>query len=477
MRLLASRPMRGPRILLLGVVLLAGACAIASAEPTPSSSPASAPTTAEQVAPAAEDPVGIEHLDHLVFIVQENRSFDHYFGTYPGADGLPRDDQGKISVCIPNPYLGRCARAYRTEAQRAWGGPHGEKDARVDINDGKMNGFARALRDKPNRCWTEPTMPSCSGMVGPQLQPDVVSYHTARSIPNYWTYARNYVLQDRMFGPTDSWTLPAHLYLMSAWSASCEDPTDVTTCTSDVDLGDPADVWSYGEDPVYGWTDITRLLDDADVSWGYFVGNGTCWNPPCPPTDEPWSSPARNPVPGFVESAATDLTDNILTFDAFLALAAADDLPTVSWIVPDSVGSEHPLGSETRIKDGQAHVTRMINAVMQSQLWDTSAIFVTWDDWGGFYDHVPPPIVDENGYGMRVPGLVISPYAKEGYIDHQTLTFDAYLKLIEDRFLGGQRLPLQGRPVVREEVFEFVLEDSFDFTQEPREPLILDPRP
>jgi phospholipase C len=314
-------------------------------------------------------------------------------------------------------------------------------------------------------------------MLGPDLQPDVMSYHTARSIPNYWAYARNYVLQDRMFGPTDSWTLPAHLYLMSAWSAVCSDPADVDTCVSDVDLGDPAGVWSYGEDPVYGWTDITRLLDAQDVSWGYFVGNGTCWDPPCAPTDEPWSSPARNPVPGFVDSAATNLHDNILTHDTFLQMAADDALPSVSWIVPDSVGSEHPLGSQTRLADGQAHVTRMINAVMQSGLWDRSAIFLTWDDWGGFYDHVRPIVVDENGYGLRVPGLVISPYAKDGYIDHQTLTFDAYLKLIEDRFLGGQRLPLEGRPTLREELFPFALEDSFDFAQAPRAPLILDPRP
>ena len=126
----------------------------------------------------------------------------------------------------------------------------------------------------------------------------------------------------------------------------------------------------------------------------------------------------------------------------------------------------------------------LINAAMQGPDWDSTAIFLTWDDWGGFYDHVEPPRVDENGYGLRVPGLLMSPYAKEGYIDHQTLTFDAYLKLIEDLFLGKQRLnPAtlsrpDSRPTVRENASILgTLLKEFDFTQDPIPPLILDPRP
>jgi phospholipase C len=121
---------------------------------------------------------------------------------------------------------------------------------------------------------------------------------------------------------------------------------------------------------------------------------------------------------------------------------------------------------------------------MEGPDWDSSAIFLTWDDWGGFYDHVPPTYVDQLGYGIRVPGLLISPYARQGYIDHQTLSFDAYLKLIEDRFLGGVRLDPttmsrpDSRPIVREDVAILGdLTSAFDFSQAPRDPLILDPTP
>jgi phospholipase C len=116
--------------------------------------------------------------------------------------------------------------------------------------------------------------------------------------------------------------------------------------------------------------------------------------------------------------------------------------------------------------------------------WGSTAIFLAWDDWEGFYDHVVPPTIDHGGYGLRVPALVISPYARSGSIDHQTLSFDAYLKFIEDDFLGGQRLDpaTDGRPDSRPYVRENdsalgnLLAD-FDFSQPPRPPLILPPYP
>ena len=213
---------------------------------------------------------------------------------------------------------------------------------------------------------------------------------------------------------------------------------------------------------------------------------GTCSFPPCKDEDEAGDGKTpsgKNPLPGFTTVEETGQQENILDHDDFRRAAENGTLPSVSWIVPGNAASEHPQSSKG-ISAGMAYVTRLINNVMKGPLWERSAIFLTWDDWGGFYDHVLPPLIDENGYGLRVPGLVISPYAKRGYIDGQTFTFDAYLKFIEDRFLGGQRLDPEtdgrpdSRPTVREEVA--ILGDlarAFDFDRRPRPPLILDPTP
>jgi phospholipase C len=136
------------------------------------------------------------------------------------------------------------------------------------------------------------------------------------------------------------------------------------------------------------------------------------------------------------------------------------------------------------VSAGQAYVTSVINAVMRSPDWWSTAIFLSWDDWGGFYDHVAPPRVDANGYGLRVPGLVISPYARAHLIDHQVLSQDAYLKFIEDDFLGGARLDpaTDGRPDPRPDVRESVpilgdLSRDFDFSEPPAPPFILPTHP
>ncbi len=156
---------------------------------------------------------------------------------------------------------------------------------------------------------------------------------------------------------------------------------------------------------------------------------------------------------------------------------ADDRLPSVSWIVPGDKVSDHPPALLTA---GQAYVTGLIDSIMRSRAWDSTAIFLCWDDWGGFYDHVKPPVVDAQGYGLRVPALVISPYARKGYVDHQLLSQDAYLKFIEDDFLHGQRIDprTDGRPDPRPDVRENAsilgnLAADFDFDQAPRPPLIL----
>jgi phospholipase C len=314
-----------------------------------------------------------------------------------------------------------------------------------------------------------------------------MSYHDRREIPNYWRYADEFVLQDRMFAPTDSWTLPAHLYLVSGWSAQCEDPYDPMSCRSELVFPERfSGISRFRFPPLFAWTDITWLLHRDGVSWAYYSSKVPCsrslGTERCL---EAGATPQQNVLAYFTDVHETRQRDNIRRHGEFFEAVEDGTLPSVSWIVPGRGGqSEHP-STGAPITEGQAYVTEIVNAVMRSELWYDTAIFLTWDDWGGFYDHVPPPRVDRGGYGLRVPGILISPWADRDLdIDHQTLSFDAYLKLIEDRFLDGQRLDPatdgrpDPRPTVREEVD--ILGDlarEFDFSQEPIEPVILDPTP
>jgi phospholipase C len=311
-----------------------------------------------------------------------------------------------------------------------------------------------------------------------------MSYMTKREIPNYWAYAKRFVLQDHLFAPADSWTLPAHLFLVSAWAAHCSDPHDPMSCSSDLSLAAEAAAQRAKEDrPLYAWTDITYLLHEQDVSWAYFVGNDTCAFECTNVQGVQRTVAQQNPLPWFTTVRQNHQLGNIQRYDDYFRSAADGTLPSVSWIMPYAGVGEHP-GVGDPVWRGMRHVTQVVNAAMNGPDWDETAIFITWDDWGGFYDHVRPPRVDENGYGIRVPGIMISPWARASTIDSQTLSFDAYLKLIEDLFLGGQRLDPatmsrpDSRPTVREDVpILGNLLREFDFTQDPLPPMILDPNP
>ena len=318
-----------------------------------------------------------------------------------------------------------------------------------------------------------------------------MGYHDGRDLPNYWAYAKDFVLQDHMFEPNASWSLPAHLFQVSEWSARCERHQASSCRNANQDAGYPPDFLSRapGEPPpIYAWTDLTYMLHRYGVSWGYYIVAGTepdCANDEavsCSPIKQDDKTPGIwNPLPFFDTVKADHQLGNIQSINNFYSAARGGHLPAVSWVVPSGVVSEHPAA---RISDGQAYVTSLVNAVMHGPDWESTAIFLAWDDWGGFYDHVPPPHVDVNGYGLRVPSIVISPYAKRGYIDHQTLSFDAFDKFIEDRFLKGQRLDprTDGRPDPRVTVRENVpilgnLVADFDFKQAPRPSVVLPVRP
>jgi phospholipase C len=426
-------------------------------------------------------PPGIHRIRHVIVVMQENRSFDNYFGTFPGADGIPRRVLDGRADCNVDPGMGGCLLPYHDTRQVDTGGPHTVADALADIDGGRMDGFVRRLRGAMRGlCRTNPTTPDC---VVDTQRPDVMGYHTAAEIPNYWRYAHRFVLQDHMFASNLGWSLPSHLALVSGWSATCTSRTDPLSCRPFIGWKRPP----VGPGVRFPWTDLTYLLAQHDVTWRYFVEPGL--QPDC--ADGDMRCPAHvqsshtpsiwNPLPHFMDVHQDHQVVNVQPSDDFFTDAREGRLPSVSWVVPSIQDSEHPPSPIWR---GQAWVTRIVNAVMRSPDWRSSAIFVAWDDWGGFFDHVKPPYVDSLGYGMRVPGLMISPYARSGYVDHQTLSFDAYLKFIEDDFLGGGRIDPQtdgrpdSRPSVRENAAQLgSLATEFDFSRPPRPPMLLPPIP
>jgi phospholipase C len=474
-----------------GVLVTAVLAACTPAKPQAQGAPS--PTASQRTPHVPKSTVtalaGIRKIKHVIIVMQENRSFDSYFGTYPGADGIPMSN-GVPKVCVPNP-AGKCTRPYHDRADVNGGGPHGLSNERADVDKGKMDGFIRQ-RDAARRSCTNPDDPACTHG-GP---PDVMGYHTAAEIPNYWTYAKDFVLQDHMFEAVRSWSLPEHLFLVSAWSAKCRNKSPESCRTNiigpysiqQMEKAVKEELATGKTDIDLAWTDITWLLHRHHVSWAYYVKAGT--QPDCDDDSAETCKPVKqnvktpgiwNPLPLFEDVQKDHQVHNVQSLAAYFHAARTGTLPSVSWITPSGADSEHPPSSVHR---GQAYVTAVINAAMESPDWKSTAIFLSWDDWGGFYDGVKPPQVDHSGYGLRVPGIVISPYAKKGYLDHQILSSDAYLKFIEDDFLDGARLnpKTDGRPDSRPDVREeatmlgSIIAD-FDFNQPPRPPVLLPTNP
>jgi phospholipase C len=162
----------------------------------------------------------------VIIVMQENRSFDSYFGTYPGADGIPMS-HGSPSTCVPDP-AGGCTRPYHDAADFNGGGPHAVANALADVDGGAMDGFVRERAAAPKAC-KNTNNPACAH----GTTPDVMGYHTGAEIPNYWSYARDFALDDHMFEPVKSWSLPEHLFLVSGWSARCANRSP-GSCVNDI---------------------------------------------------------------------------------------------------------------------------------------------------------------------------------------------------------------------------------------------------
>ena len=247
----------------------------------------------------------IHKIRHVVIIMQENRSFDTYFGTFPGADGIPMRN-GVPAVCVPDPAANNCVRPYYDANDRNRGGPHSAEAAVADIDGGKMDGFV-GVAERGRRGCRDVNAPNCSGGT------EVMGYHDGRDLANYWRYARDFVLQDRMFEPNASWSLPQHLFMVSEWSAWCKRVGDPMSCENELQSPDyPPDFRSAVRDSGARRTGTSRLcagpiltylLHAQHVSWAYYVMAGT--EPDCAnDRDDCGAGAAESQDAGHMESAA-----------------------------------------------------------------------------------------------------------------------------------------------------------------------------
>jgi phospholipase C len=374
--------------------------------------------------------------------MQENRSLDEYFATYPGVDGV------SSGVCLQGPAGTPCVQLYHDTNDVNKGGPHMWSNANADVDGGKMDGFLiQSYGANTTNC--VPPDPDCAPGKDPR---DVLGQHDYNEIANYWNYAHLYVLQDRMFESVLSYSLPAHLYMLAAQSGGY--------------TGD-----GQTEPKSYSFPEITELLTSGKVTWKYYITSGTV-----PDTEDgsvvgtlpnqmqdPYKYTLWNPLAAFPAVMNDPAQKSRLQdLSQFYDDCKNGALPQVSWIIPSSPISDHP---PAQVSASMEYVTGLVNSVMNSSNWNDTAIFIAWDDWGGFYDHVVPPRVDRYGLGIRVPGLVVSPYAKQGLVDHNTYSFESWLKIVEERF---GVIPMTARDNTSMDMI-----DSFDFTQQPRAPVLL----
>ncbi len=380
--------------------------------------------------PSMHPPAGLNKVKHIVWIIQENRSFDNYFGTFPGADGLP---PGTCSPVLPGSK--RCiAPFHMPKDMPSCDLAHRWVIAHAAYDHGAMDGFV----------WAEGT-------------PFTMGYYDQRDIPNYWAYAKHFTLCDRFFSSLLGPSGPNHLFTVAAQSGGV-----INNEFSIEEIDDFLDTTGG-----YSFPTMVNLFTQAKVSWKYYVETKPVNRIPGQQNTFGNADPKRyslwNPLPGFkaIRDNPADMA-HLVSLDEYFQDLRAGTLPEVSWIIPLFVDSEHPSEPPW---EGMWYVTRLLNALMKSSAWKDTVVFLTWDDYGGFYDHVPPPVVDAYGYGPRVPTIVISPFAKPGYISHQTYDFTSMLRFIELRFGLSHLTARDGRA---DPMF-----DCFNFEQSPTSPLVI----
>jgi phospholipase C len=377
----------------------------------------------------AADPKPATPIKHFVVLMQENHTFDNYFGTYPGANGPPAD------VCMPkliNDPTAGCER-------REWIGQsptldllHSSDVSAAQLDGGKMDGFV----DVFTRRGIDDAKP--------------MGFYDDRDLPYYWNLADNYVLFDRFFASAAAGSVWNHMFWVTGTPGNPK--ADVI----------PPEGFDSATTPT-----IFDRLTAKGVSWKFYVQNYdpriTAFNTTNLIDNDKLSQPIWVPLLAYkkyVDDPA--LFSHIVDMEQYYRDAAAGTLPAVSFIAPAG-SSEHPPG---RIQAGQAFIRAIITELMRSKSWDSSAFMWSYDDWGGWYDHVKPPQVDAYGYGFRVPALLVSPWARRGYIDSTQADFTSMLKFIEQNWGLA--------PLAERDAKANSIASAFDFSQPaPRAPVLL----
>jgi len=378
----------------------------------------------------------INVIQHIVFIIKENRSFDNYFGTFPGANGATSGTISTGQVLT----LGHTPDRVR-DMGHAW------NDTITAVDGGKMDKFDLVEHGNDNGDYMSMTQ---------LYQSD---------IPNYWNYAQAFTLSDATFSSTKAASFSNHLYtIMADGAETIANPSEpghpqYASWGCDAVAGTTVELQSTtGKDtyvfPCFSNTTEGDLLDTAGISWKSYApvynSSGYAWNT----------------YDSINQIRNTSLwSQHVVPFGNFVTDAQNGNLPSVSWLVPNTANSDHPPSSSCT---GENWTVQQINAIMQGPDWNTTAIFLTWDDFGGFYDNAPPTNPDYYGFGVRVPMLIISPYSKAGTVVHTQYEFSSVLRFIETRF-GLTNLTARDLDAAN-------MEDAFNFTQNPLPALVLSTR-
>jgi phospholipase C len=425
-------------------------------------------------------------IEHVVILFQENRTPDNLF-----------QDQALIAKGADIASSGVNSKGATIQLTPIDLGTTGSNPQNYDLSHSHasfLGMYDSGKMDGADKIGCSPAI-NCPPNAHPNPQ---FTYVLPSDVQPYFALAEQYTFGDRMFQTNQGPSMPAHQYIISgtSWTGSgtagnffeaenpeltlggvnasgdnagCTSPATETVLMIDVTNPDPASNETTKLYPCFDHATIIDLLDAQKLSWKYYSNVKVCGVPgPCP--SGIWIGPnaiqhlcqPNVAPPNGTVCTGPDWVNNVLPGPQVLTDIANGQLPTVSWVIPDGKESDHPVGNTG---EGPSWVASIVNAIGQSQYWNNTAIIITWDDWGGFFDHVAPPVSGTNSYemGFRVPLIVVSPYAKAGYISHVQHDFGSILKFIESTFGLSTIGPNAGFADSRSDD----LSDCFDFTQTP----------